>query len=579
MRWMLIVGSLFAALFVTACGDESKPLEPVSWPFLEKPETVKINGKDFKAFVASDEARRVRAQNGLTTRKDEVIAYLYPSSIDTVELDFSSLPVDTDLVFIDGDSKVQQVNTIHAYSNNPFRQKFAVEGARVVLQLPAGTAKDLKLTSGAKLSTAPDLVKKSKDAGDEFARLYFLKSPKPEDKPEDTPFVELKVLNTAEEIAQGMKDRNGFKEGQGIMVAVDAKHSFWLKEVTDTCCACYLVRSSSSRSTSVGVKFTNITGKNQGDENEPVYYAPKNAAYLAIWKGKDTFKKHDITDYARVNITGVSDGSSEDPDLQNVEVKFGESVLTCRLARTDETRTNAVLSGRDLDPERGYVLAWDTINEVDLSGFAPGTSVWTINRDKGKYSIGEKFKTGAGPQGKATSKFALVVPEGYKADGELDFPYVLRDLQPRLPVVHFYHAKKSDIVENRWPTKDNNLKASARVEMALTYAEQAKGLMYRKSLKPNHGMIFIYKEEQEMSYWMKNCKMDLSIAFIDRNGVIVKIHKRMKAPEKGTPDAALERYESGEPTQYAIEMEAEWFEKNGVKEGDRVFIPSNIIPE
>jgi len=87
-------------------------------------------------------------------------------------------------------------------------------------------------------------------------------------------------------------------------------------------------------------------------------------------------------------------------------------------------------------------------------------------------------------------------------------------------------------------------------------------------------MLFIYKEEQpELTYWMKNCRMNLSIAFRDEKGVIVKIHQVMKAPEAGTPDYQLERYESGLPAKYAIEFEEKWFENNGVEVGDRMFIP------
>jgi uncharacterized membrane protein (UPF0127 family) len=91
-------------------------------------------------------------------------------------------------------------------------------------------------------------------------------------------------------------------------------------------------------------------------------------------------------------------------------------------------------------------------------------------------------------------------------------------------------------------------------------------------------MLFIYKSEQDnLSYWMKNCKMDLAIAFVDRKGVIVKIHQRMKALDPGTPDRDLPTYESGAPAKFAIEMDAEWFAKHNIKEGDRVFIPPKLL--
>jgi uncharacterized membrane protein (UPF0127 family) len=101
--------------------------------------------------------------------------------------------------------------------------------------------------------------------------------------------------------------------------------------------------------------------------------------------------------------------------------------------------------------------------------------------------------------------------------------------------------------------------------------------MYRTSLRENYGMLFIYKEEEpELGYWMKNCKMNLSIAFCDAKGVIIKIHQVMKAPDPGTPDHRLERYESGGAAKYAIELDEKWYEKNKVEVGDRIFIPPEL---
>ena len=154
----------------------------------------------------------------------------------------------------------------------------------------------------------------------------------------------------------------------------------------------------------------------------------------------------------------------------------------------------------------------------------------------------------------------------------------LRDLKPSVEPLAFYSSKQKDVVTDRWPGKDNNLKGVVHMELAVTDAEQTRGLMYRTSLRKNHGMLFVYDAEQdELTYWMKNCKTNLSIAFVDDKGVIVKIHQSMKAPVPGTPDADLERYESGHAAKFAIELDENWFKDNNVVEGDRIFLAPRLL--
>ena len=106
-----------------------------------------------------------------------------------------------------------------------------------------------------------------------------------------------------------------------------------------------------------------------------------------------------------------------------------------------------------------------------------------------------------------------------------------------------------------------------RVEVADDPAERAKGLMYRKALGKNRGMLFIYPEERELSFWMKNTLIPLSIAFIDSERRIIDIQD-MKPLDDKPP-----HYVSSEPAQYALEVNQGFFEKGGVKVGDRVELP------
>ncbi len=99
-------------------------------------------------------------------------------------------------------------------------------------------------------------------------------------------------------------------------------------------------------------------------------------------------------------------------------------------------------------------------------------------------------------------------------------------------------------------------------EIADTPALRERGLMGRDSLAENHGMLFVYPDEQIRSFWMRNTPIALDIAFLDRNGTIINVGTM--APN--TDDSTL----SLSPAMYALEMLAGWFEKNGVEVGARV---------
>jgi uncharacterized membrane protein (UPF0127 family) len=106
-----------------------------------------------------------------------------------------------------------------------------------------------------------------------------------------------------------------------------------------------------------------------------------------------------------------------------------------------------------------------------------------------------------------------------------------------------------------------------RVEVADDPAEQAKGLSDRTTLGEYRGMLFVFPDERERSFWMKDTLIPLSIAFIDSKRRIIDIQD-MKPLDDEPPS-----YVSAEPAQYALEVNQGFFEKRGVKVGDRVDLP------
>jgi uncharacterized membrane protein (UPF0127 family) len=106
------------------------------------------------------------------------------------------------------------------------------------------------------------------------------------------------------------------------------------------------------------------------------------------------------------------------------------------------------------------------------------------------------------------------------------------------------------------------------VELATTLEEQMLGLMHRNKLEDNEGMLFIFPQEEILSFWMKDTRIPLSIAFIKANGRIVQIES-MKP-------YSLDTHVSREKVKYALEVKDGWFMRHNVKEGDTVKIPQAI---
>lgn len=110
-----------------------------------------------------------------------------------------------------------------------------------------------------------------------------------------------------------------------------------------------------------------------------------------------------------------------------------------------------------------------------------------------------------------------------------------------------------------------NRKINCNVEIAATSEEHAKGLMGRSELCDNCGMLFIFDDEAYRTFWMKNTKIPLSIAFIDRNGIINDIQD-MK------PYQTFPTYSSKYPAKFALEVNQGWFKINYITTGSKVIV-------
>lgn len=99
------------------------------------------------------------------------------------------------------------------------------------------------------------------------------------------------------------------------------------------------------------------------------------------------------------------------------------------------------------------------------------------------------------------------------------------------------------------------------VEIADTAATREYGLMYRKQLDENAGMIFVFKDSQHLEFWMKNTVIPLDMIFADSSGRIIGIVRKAVPFSEGIDSV------DGD-SQYVLEVNGGFCDRHGVKAGD-----------
>lgn len=136
-------------------------------------------------------------------------------------------------------------------------------------------------------------------------------------------------------------------------------------------------------------------------------------------------------------------------------------------------------------------------------------------------------------------------------------------------ILHF------DTARVRLSTKRDTLRLV--VELAVTADQQTLGLMERRTLPDNTGMLFLYAATQSDSsaFWMYRTRIPLDIAFIDSTGTIRTVHRMEPCTAllaKGCPS-----YPAGAPFRAALEVNAGYFSRHGVQPGDRLLLGDTTV--
>ena len=109
-----------------------------------------------------------------------------------------------------------------------------------------------------------------------------------------------------------------------------------------------------------------------------------------------------------------------------------------------------------------------------------------------------------------------------------------------------------------------------KAELADTDASRQRGMMFRKTLLPQEGILFVFERSERVCMWMKNTYLPLSVAFLDDQGVILNIEDM--APHSEVSHCAKKA------ARFALEMNLGWFEKRGLRAGIKISGVERALP-
>jgi uncharacterized membrane protein (UPF0127 family) len=110
---------------------------------------------------------------------------------------------------------------------------------------------------------------------------------------------------------------------------------------------------------------------------------------------------------------------------------------------------------------------------------------------------------------------------------------------------------------------DGSYIAQIDIEIADTDAKRTEGLMYRRHMDENQGMLFLFPYESVQSFWMKNTVIPLDMIFVNKRGVIVTIRKNAVPFDEG-------QYRSTAPASMVVEVNGGYTDAYGINVGDKI---------
>jgi uncharacterized membrane protein (UPF0127 family) len=142
--------------------------------------------------------------------------------------------------------------------------------------------------------------------------------------------------------------------------------------------------------------------------------------------------------------------------------------------------------------------------------------------------------------------------------GFLIFNNFIKNPKPEMDYYTF--TKEGELV---FTDSLGNTKAKIDLEIADDEYQRQLGLMNRKEMMENQGMLFIFPRQDWLSFWMRNTFISLDMIFVDENKKIVTIHKNTRILSDTS-------YPSTKPARYVVEVIAGFTDKYNIKVGDKI---------
>lgn len=131
---------------------------------------------------------------------------------------------------------------------------------------------------------------------------------------------------------------------------------------------------------------------------------------------------------------------------------------------------------------------------------------------------------------------------------------------PKSEMEYYTFTKEGELV---FSDSLGNTKVKIDIEIADDDYQQQLGLMNRKEMKENQGMLFIFPKQDWRSFWMRNTLISLDMIFVDENKKIVTIHKNTRILSDTS-------YPSSKPAKYVVEVIAGFTDKYNIQVGDKI---------
>jgi uncharacterized membrane protein (UPF0127 family) len=159
-----------------------------------------------------------------------------------------------------------------------------------------------------------------------------------------------------------------------------------------------------------------------------------------------------------------------------------------------------------------------------------------------------------------------LTPSGNKAPAQVNPSAKADPWDPDKPITHAQPKLRTLKLNVGFPPRE------ITAEMAISQQQIATGMMHRKKLEENEGMLFVFPQAKKVGFYMRNTTVPLTAAYLGSSGVIMELHDL--EPLNETPVEA-----QSELVRFVLEMPRDWFKVNGVTEGQKVIAEKGKLLE